>query len=117
MNLLVLGIFTFVSESYHLRVEGQESDAPANQKGIQMQIKTDRSIFSELEAYADRVYPSPQKNLADPNDMIMAATQRALNGKLWQKTKSGHNEEVVSVSVLPTARRLKKTGNTKVKAK
>jgi hypothetical protein len=49
-----------------------------------MQIKVDRAIFSELEAYADRVYPRTPKKLADPSELIMAATHRAIYGKPLQ---------------------------------
>jgi hypothetical protein len=43
-----------------------------------MQMKVDRAVFSELEAYADRVYPRTPKKLADPSELIMAATHRAI---------------------------------------
>ncbi len=47
-------------------------------------MKVDRAVFSELEAYADRVYPRTPKKLADPSELIMAATHRAIYGKPMQ---------------------------------
>jgi hypothetical protein len=49
-----------------------------------MIINIDKAIFSELEAYAERVYPTKSKKLRDPNALILAGTHRAIYGKVLQ---------------------------------